>query len=81
MLEQENPSVMSAHLNSQQLEMLRLFKHPMEHNDYDEVKRLIVKILARKIDNEMNALAIVNDWNQHTYDQWGNEHLRTTNKK
>ena len=46
----------SHQLNSQQLEMLRLFKNPMAENDYNEIKRLEVKILAQKIDSEMDKL-------------------------
>ena len=81
MSENQDLSVKTAHLNDQQLEMLRLFKNPMEHDDFDEIKRLIVKILARKIDDEMNTLGSLKKWNQSTYDQWGQEHLRSANKK
>ena len=71
----------SPQLNSQQLEMLRLFKNPMAENDYNEIKRLAVKILAQNIDSEMDKLENENGWTSLTYEQWGKEHLRTTFKK
>lgn len=78
---QEHLDKVSSHLNEQQLEMLRLFKNPMENSDYVEIKRLIVKILARKIDDEMSILEKRNDWTPDTYEQWGKEHLRTPYKR
>lgn len=67
-------------LNEQQLEMLRLFKNPMSMHDYNEIKRLIVKILARSIDEKMEKLEQEKGWSQETYEQWGNEHMRTPSK-
>ena len=37
-------------LNEQQLQMLNLFKKPMSEADYEEIRRTIVKVLARNID-------------------------------
>ena len=56
----------SHQLNSQQLEMLRLFKNPMAENDYNEIKRLAVKILAQNIDSEMDKLENENGWTSLT---------------
>ncbi len=69
------------HLNKQQFEMLRLFKNPMAENDFNEIKRLAVKILAQNIDNEMDKLEIEKGWTSATYEQWGKEHARTPYKK
>lgn len=68
-------------LNEQQMDMLRLFKNPMRQQDYDEIRNLAVKLLAQNIDEEMDNLENQKGWNQDTYDQWGNEHLRTPGKK
>lgn len=67
-------------LNEQQLEMLRLFKKPMVKQDYDEIKRLIVQVLARNVDNEMDKLENEKGWTGDTYEQWGKEHLRSSYK-
>jgi hypothetical protein len=40
-------------LNQQQQDMLRLFKSPMPEQDYNEIKRFVVKTLAKNIDDEM----------------------------
>ena len=72
---------MEAQLNEQQLEMLRLLKRPLPDNDYREIKKHIVNILAKNIDNEMETLEKENNWTADTYEQWGNEHLRTAYKK
>ncbi len=68
-------------LNEQQLEMLRLFKNPMIKQDFDEIKRVIVQVLARNVDSEMDRLEKEKGWTEDTYDQWGKEHLRTAESK
>ncbi len=73
----EQPSKELSILNQQQQEMLRLFKKPMPEPDYIEIKRFIVKMLSKNIDDEMERLAKEKGWTQETYEQWGKEHLRT----
>ena len=68
-------------LNEQQLDMLRLFKEPMSEEDYNEIRRFIVKFLAKKLDGEMERLEKEKGWTQETYEQWGKEHFRTPYKK
>lgn len=68
-------------LNQQQQDMLRLFKSPMPEPDYDEIKRFIVKMLAKNIDDEMERLEKEKGWTQETYEQWGREHIRTPYQK
>lgn len=68
-------------LNQQQQDMLRLFKSPMPEPDYDEIKRFIVKMLAKNIDDEMERLEKEKGWTQETYEQWGREHIRTSYQK
>lgn len=62
-------------LNEPQLMMLRLFKQRMPDEEYEEVRRLIVKLLAKNIDDEMGKLEKEKGWTQDTYEQWGKEHL------
>jgi hypothetical protein len=68
-------------LNEQQIDMLRLFKNPMRQQDYDEIRKLAVQLLAQHIDEEINDLEKQKGWNQDTYEHWGKEHLRTPYKK
>lgn len=67
--------------NEQQLQMLNLLKRPMPEEDYKEVKRLIVKILAKRADEELEKLEKERGWTAETYEQWSKEHLRTPYKK
>lgn len=73
--------ITSAPLNEQQLMMLKLFKQPMPEKDYNKIKRLIVKVLSKNIDEEMENLEKEKGWTQDTYEKWGKEHLRTPYKK
>ncbi len=70
----------NSRLNMQQLEMLRLFEHPMPEKIYDEIKRFVVKMLAENVDMEMERLEKEKGWTEETYEQWGKEHLRTRRK-
>lgn len=78
---QQNLSEDITKLNQQQLDMLRLFQSPMPEQDYNEVKRFVVKTLAKNIDDEMERMEKEKGWNQETYEQWGKEHMRTPYKK
>lgn len=64
-------------LNQQQLRMVELFKQPWPDEDFDQVRDLIVQILAKRIDEEMERLEKERGWTSETYEQWGNEHMRT----
>lgn len=68
-------------LNEQQLDMLRLFKNPLSEEDYKEIKKFVVRILGRNIDNEMERLEKEKEWTEETYEQWGKEHMRTPYKR
>lgn len=79
-MHQDNLMQEPTRLNEQQLEMLRLFKNPLSDQDYKEVKRLVVKILARNIDFEMERLEKERGLTTEVYEQWGKEHMRTPYK-
>ena len=68
-------------LNQQQQDMLRLFKSPMPEHDFNEIKRFVVKMLAKNIDDEMERLEKEKGWTEETYEQWGKEHMRTPYEK
>ena len=68
-------------LNSQQLDMIRLFKNPMPEDYYAEVREFVVKTLAKNLDVEMERLEKENGWTNDTYEKWGQEHMRTPVKK
>jgi hypothetical protein len=80
-MQEDNIMQEPTRLNEQQLEMLRLFKNPFSNEDYKEIKRLLVKILARNIDNEMGRLEKEKGLTNEVYEQWGKEHMRTPYKQ
>lgn len=48
---------------------------------FNDLKRFVVKILARNIDEEMERLEKEKGWTKETYEQWGKEHIRSPYKK
>lgn len=49
---------LNSQLNQQQQDMLRLFKNPMPEEDYVQMRRLAVQLLAKQLDSK------VSDWEQ-----------------
>jgi hypothetical protein len=47
---------LNSQLNQQQQDMLRLFKNPMPEEDYIQMRRLAVQLLAKQLDSK------VGDW-------------------
>lgn len=48
---------------------------------FNDIKRFVVKILARNIDEEMERLEKEKGLTKETYEQWGKEHIRSPYKK
>lgn len=80
-MQEDNVMREPTRLNEQQLDMLRLFKNPLSEEDYKEIKKFVVRILARNIDNHMERLEKEKEWTEETYEQWGKEHMRTPYKR
>lgn len=74
------PDLSNIRLNEQQLHMLRLFKDPMPEEDFLQMKRLAVQLLARKLDG------LVEDWEnkkgvtENYYDELSKQHFRSSRK-
>ncbi len=68
-------------LNQQQQDMLRLFKNPMPEEDYIQMRRLAIQLLAKQLDSK------VGDWEQEKgitpqyYDELSKQHLRKSDFK
>jgi hypothetical protein len=63
-------------LNQQQQDMLRLFKNPMPEEDYIQLRRLAVQLLAKQLDSQVDAWEKENDISAQHYDDLANKHLR-----
>jgi hypothetical protein len=68
-------------LNEQQVMMLRLFKVPLSNDDFTQIRRLAVKLLSKKMDETLDRWEQDNNVDKDTYDQLGQGHFRTSNKK
>jgi hypothetical protein len=64
-------------LTNLQLELLRVFSYDLPEGQLLEIRQLLAKYFAQKIDEEMDALWEEKGWNEDTMRAWANEHLRT----
>lgn len=64
------------HLNQQQQDMLRLFKNPMPEEDYIQLRRLAVQLLAKQLDNQVDAWEKEKGISSQHYDDLAKQHLR-----
>lgn len=64
-------------LNEQQLMMLRLFKKPLSDEDFQLVRRLAVKLLAKKLDKVTDTWEEQNEITAETYDKLSKGHFRS----
>jgi hypothetical protein len=73
----ETEELISDSLNEQQIMMLRLLKNPMPENDFLQIRRLAVKLLAKQIDESIEEWETKNDITADTYEQWSKMHFRS----
>lgn len=64
-------------LNAQQIMMLRLLKNPMPEDDFVQIRRLAVKLLAKQIDEAVEEWEIKNNVTAETYDEMSRMHFRS----
>jgi len=64
-------------LNEQQLMMLRLFKEPLPEEDFEQMRRLAVKLLAQRADELTAAWEESNQITEEYYEQLSKGHLRS----
>jgi hypothetical protein len=67
-------------LNEQQVLMLRLLKKPLPEEDFKQMQRLAVKLLAKQLDESIDHLEQEKNITQANYDALGNNHFRKTVK-
>ena len=67
-------------LNEQQIMMLRLLKNPLPDADFQQVRRLAVKLLARKLDEVTEDWEKKNHITDETYEKLSKSHFRLKNR-
>jgi len=73
----ETKELTSDSLNAQQIMMLRLLKNPMPEDDFVQIRRLAVKLLAKQIDEAVEEWEIKNNVTAETYDEMSRMHFRS----
>ena len=68
-------------LNQQQQDMLRLFRNPMPEEDYIQMRRLAIQLLAKQLDNKLEEWEKENGITAQDYDQLAQQHLRKPTSK
>jgi hypothetical protein len=73
----ETKELTSDSLNAQQIMMLRLLKNPMPEDDFVQIRRLAVKLLAKQIDEAVEEWEIKNNVTAETYEEMSKMHFRS----
>ena len=64
-------------LNDQQVIMLRLLKKPLPEEDFVQMRRLAVKLLAKHLDESIEKWELDNEISEATYDKLSKGHFRS----
>lgn len=72
------PNLPSGRLNEQQLDMIRLFEKPMPEEDYLQIRRLAVQLLAKQLDKLVEEWEEKNGITEEYYEKLSKEHLRSS---
>jgi len=64
-------------LTNLQIELLRLFRYELPEEQLLEIRQLLVRYFAEKIDYDMDRLWEERNWTEDTMRVWAREHLRT----
>jgi hypothetical protein len=65
-------------LNDTQLEILKLFSHEQSEEELNEIKSLLVAYLANKVNREADKAFDQKGYTTAIFEQWKNEHFRTS---
>ena len=67
-------------LSEQQVMMLRLLKQSLPEDDFKEMRKLAVQLLAKQLDENVNSCEQENVITTEDYDNLLNNHFRSTSK-
>ena len=75
------PQLNNNQLNQQQQDMLRLFKNPMPDEDYIQMRRLAVQLLAKQLEGKVESWEEEKSITPEYYEQLSQKHLRKSDPK
>jgi hypothetical protein len=70
----------SSPLNDQQVMMLRLLKTPLPEEDFVQMRRLAVTLLAKQLDENIDKWELENEITEETYEKLSKVQFRTPSK-
>jgi hypothetical protein len=70
-------TVQAQKMTELQLELIKLFSYPVNHQQVTDIKNLLANYFANQASQEMDKLWQENGWSDETMNEWANEHLRT----
>jgi hypothetical protein len=70
-----------AHLNEQQMDMIRLLRKPMPEKYFQELRRVAVQLLNKQLDETIDNWEKQNNLTEADYEKRSKEHYRTPYKK
>lgn len=72
------PDLSNIKLNEQQLHMLQLFKNPMSEEDFLQMKRLAIQLLAKQLDKATGEWEKENNITPEYYEELSKQHFRSS---
>ncbi len=69
------------HLNEQQVLMLRLLRKPLPEEDFVQMRRLAVQLLAKQIEDVTDRWELENNISEETYEKLSKGHFRSKSSK
>ncbi len=75
------PEYLANPLNDQQVMMLRLLKRPLPEEDFVQMRRLAVKLLAKQLDEAIDKWELENEISEETYEKLSKGHFRSPSSK
>jgi hypothetical protein len=69
-----------ASLNDQQMMMLRLLKKPLPKEDFIQMQRLALKLLAKQLDQTIEEWELQNNMTEEAYEKLSKGHFRASSR-
>ena len=61
-----------------QIELLKVFSYDLPEEQLLEIRQLLAKYFAQKVDAEMDRLWEERGWTEKTMREWADEHMRSS---
>lgn len=76
-----NAALNNPQLNEQQLDMIRLLRKPLPEEYFLQIRRLVVQLLGKQLDDTVDNWEKSNNISESDYDNLSKGHFRTSGEK